>query len=146
MRDDERPDCGGAVVEREDGSGHDQARCNLPEDEQLAADGVREEEIARPLLVLRDERVRREQHATEDREQAAERRERRDEPIRSRGVWDAEGRRQAEEQADNQPDEDQDTQEPTAPDVLPNLVARDSDDLGEGTRGHSRSDSWIRSR
>src|SRR5206468_12301069 len=122
------------------------ARCDLREGEQLAADGGREEEVARPRLVVRGERVRREQEPAEDREQAAERRERRDEPVRSRRVWDAEGRWQSEEQADNQRDEDQDTQETTAPDVLSNLVARDRDDLGERARGHSRSDSWIRSR
>ena len=97
MRDGEGREGGAAVVQRDDGGRDDQARGDLPEDEDLPADGVREQEVAGPLLVLRDERVRREQNSTEDDKQTGEHGKRRDDGVRGRGVRDAEGRREPDE-------------------------------------------------
>src|SRR5437762_2401659 len=144
--DDEGRDRRGTVVQRQDRGADDQAGNDLAEDQNLAPHRVREEEVPGPLLVLRHERVRREQDSAEDDQEPREGRERRDEGVRSGGVLDAEGGRQPDEEADDEPEEDQHPQEAAAADVLANLVGGDRDDLGQGARRHRRSDSWMRSR
>src|SRR5207237_665289 len=123
--DDEGRDRRGAVVQRQDRGADDQAGNDLAEDQDLAPHRVREEKVPGPLLVLRHERVRREQDSAEDDQEPREGRERRDESVRSGGVLDAEGGRQPDEQADDEPEEDQHPQEAAAADVLANLVGGD---------------------
>src|SRR5213594_3058177 len=72
FRHNEGRDRRGAVVQREDGGRHDQARSHLTEYEDLPTDGIREEEVAGPFLVLRNERVRGEEDAAEDDQEAGE--------------------------------------------------------------------------
>src|SRR5438094_10028066 len=146
LRDDECGNRCGAVVQRDDGGRDDQARGNLPEDEDLSPNGIREQEVAGPFLVLRYEGVRREKDTAQHDQETRERGERGDERVRVRSVRRAKSRREPQEQSDDQPDEDQDAQEASATNVLANLIARDRDDLTEGTGGHRRSDSWMRSR
>src|SRR5207245_9966965 len=126
-----------------DGARNDQGRGEPPEDEGLPPNGVREQEVAGSLLVLRYERVGREEDAAEDHEETRERGERGHERVRVRSVRQPKGRREPEEKSDDQPDENQDAQEASAADVLANLVARAGDDLGEGTGGPMVSNTWM---